>query len=226
MNNNLDIWAIQEDGSEIFTALDQINGGLSIIYDNCVCKMNIGSNIINSRLFPTVLYNEESDVLIMLMKDSPATKDDMVNYLKEKNLKFVEVTFMDVEKEETNDLDVPIIWFAREAYVLEDAIKDSVDRGIMDCTYYPILEGDLKLNYTNNDNAPENVDSRLFQGLLEFDDKLILLVNQKDNVDENGNSRNVTPEGVMEILKNYSIEPFVCMSKDINLKKNSQGPKL
>ena len=223
MNSNLDIWSIQEDASEIFTALAQIKRGVSIIYDNCVCGMSIGSNIIHSREFSTAIYNEESDVIILVMKTSKASKEDAVKYLSEKGLPFVEVTFTETE-EKSDDFDVPVIWFAREAYVLEDAIKDSVQNNKLDCTYYPVLQGDLRLNYVNNDNAYEKVDGRLFKGLLEFEDKLILLVNQADNVDANGNSRNVPPEDVLEILNKYSIKPWVSMAQDITFKKKSEGP--
>lgn len=225
MNSNLDIWAVQEDGSEIFTALDQIKSGVSIIYDNCVCNMSIGSNVIHCREFNTVIYNEESDVIILVMKTSSATKEDAIRYLSEKNLPFVEVTFM--EQEDRNDeLDVPIIWFAREAYVLEDAIKDSVEKGEQSCTYYPIIKGDLKLNYINNNFAPEQVDGRLFRGLISFEDKIILLVSQKENVDENGNSRNVTKDAVLELLDKYGITPNFDYDDDITFKKKKTGPSL
>ena len=225
MNSNLDIWAVQEDGSEIFTALDQIKSGVSIIYDNCVCNMSIGSNLIHCREFSTVIYNEESDVLILVMKTSSATREDAIKYLSEKNLPFVEVTFLE-QSERDDDLDVPIIWFAREAYVLEDAIKDSVEKGEQSCTYYPKLKGDLKLNYINNNFAPEQVDGRLFRGLISFEDKIILFVSQKDNVDENGNSRNVTKDTVLELLGKYGISPNIDYDDDIIFRKREKGPTL
>ncbi|MCH5167026.1 MAG: hypothetical protein J1F35_03950 [Erysipelotrichales bacterium] len=226
MNSNLDVWSIQEDGSEIYTALDQIKSGLSIIYDNCVSMLSIGRNIIHSRIFDTVIYNEESDVLIMIMKDSPATKEDAIKYLTEKGQKFVEVSFLDQEQKIEDDQDIPIIWFAREEYVLEDAVKDNVVKGLIDCTYYPVLEGNLNFNYINNHFEPESVDGRIFKGLIEFPDKLILLINQKDNVDEQGNSRNMTSDRVVDLLKRYSIDPFICMSKDIEFKRKNKGPRL
>lgn len=185
MKSNLDIWAVQEEKEEIFTALEQINGGLSIIYDKVACEMMIGSNNITNRLFDLFLYNEESDTLIMVMKGSKASKEDMIHYLEQHNLKYVEVTFLEEDvdnqiSEKKEEVEVPELWFARDAYVLDDALDSSLERNANSAVIMPNVMGDLSLFYTNIFGHTEVVDGRLFKGLVSLPDKLVLLVNQGD----------------------------------------------
>lgn len=185
MKSNLDIWAVQEEKEEIFTALEQIKGGLSIIYDKVACEMMIGSNNITNRLFDLFLYNEESDTLIMVMKGSKASKEDMIHYLEQHNLKYVEVTFLEEDvdnqiSEKKEEVEVPELWFARDAYVLDDALDSSLERNVNSAVIMPNVMGDLSLFYTNIFGHTEVVDGRLFKGLVSLPDKLVLLVNQGD----------------------------------------------
>lgn len=185
MKSNLDIWAVQEEKEEIFTALEQIKGGLSIIYDKVACEMMIGSNNITNRLFDLFLYNEESDTLIMVMKGSKASKEDMIHYLEQHNLKYVEVTFLEEDvdnqiSEKKEEVEVPELWFARDAYVLDDALDSSLERNVNSAVIMPNVMGDLSLFYTNIFGHIEVVDGRLFKGLVSLPDKLVLLVNQGD----------------------------------------------
>lgn len=185
MKSNLDIWAVQEAKEEIFTALEQIKGGLSIIYDKVACEIMIGSNNITNRLFDLFLYNEESDTLIMVMKGSKASKEDMIHYLEQHNLKYVEVTFLEEDvdnqiSEKKEEVEVPELWFARDAYVLDDALDSSLERNVNSAVIMPNVMGDLSLFYTNIFGHTEVVDGRLFKGLVSLPDKLVLLVNQGD----------------------------------------------
>lgn len=185
MKSNLDIWAVQEEKEEIFTALEQIKGGLSIIYDKVACEMMIGSNNITNRLFDLFLYNEESDTLIMVMKGSKANKEDMIHYLEQHDLKYVEVTFLEEDvdnqiSEKKEEVLAPELWFARDAYVLDDALDSSFERNVNSAVIMPNVMGDLSLFYTNIFGHTEVVDGRLFKGLVSLPDKLVLLVNQGD----------------------------------------------
>ncbi len=216
MDSNLDIWAVQEDATEVFIALEQIKSGLSIIYDHVKCKINIGSNKITTRLFDTILYNEDSDTLIMIMQGSKATKDDMINYLSEKDLKYVEVSFLDNDidfdvTEESAENKVPELWFARDLYVVKDAIDSSVDRGVFQASLMPLVTGNLVLSYNDNYGEPNSIDGRLFKGVVACPDKLILLVNQKDE------SKNIDVADIESILNANDFIYSIDYAMDIDL---------
>ena len=186
MNSNLDVWAIQEDPNELYTALDQIKEGLSIIYSNCICDFNVGENSVISRRFDTILYNEESDVFIMLMKNGEASKEDMLAYLEKKNKRYAEITFNKEDEFYDSAITSKEIWFARDGYVLEDATMDSLNKNITTCDFYPMVEGNMSFNYRTSQNEKFSVDGRIFKGVVAFDDKIILIINQKDHIDALG----------------------------------------
>ena len=205
MKSNLDCWAIQYYPEELQTALNQIKTGTSIIYSNCTCDLKIGNQEISTRQFDTFLYNEESDVLIMLMRGGVAKKEDIIKYLEQNKKNYGEVIFSPSIVEYEDGDDIPEIWFAREKYVLEDALKDSIDKGVHTCEFYPALLGSLDLGYISNSSKKCEIDGRLFKGLIKLDDKIIFLINQFDNVDKKGNIRNLEYDDVIEIINKSSL---------------------
>jgi len=214
MKSNLDVWAVQEDETEIQTALEQIKGGLSIIYDKVACELMIGSNNVTNRLFNLFLYNEESDTFIMVMKGSKASKEDMISYLEQHNLKYVEVTFLeDADKsfEEQAEYSFPELWFARDEYVITEALDSSLERGVNTASIMPNVMGDLVLYYTDKYWDTEVIDGRLFKGLLSLPDKLVLLVNQGDD------TRNIKIGSIEKIMLDKGFIYSVDESNDIKL---------
>lgn len=219
MNSNLDVWAVQENGNDVFGALENVTTGVSIIYSNCDSVMHLGSNLVTSRIFDTILYNEECDILIMIMASSPATKEDMIDYLEKKGLKYVEVTFLaqDTFGGNANTSDnIPELWFARETSVVSDAVNSSLERNVNSCVIYPNVEGSLSLNYTNNDLAPERVDGRLFDSLIEFPDKVVLLINNKDK------NKSDRLNEVIDLLNEKGINYSVNESNDIKFEDRAK----
>lgn len=204
MESNLDVWAIQYYPEELLNALNQIKNGMNIIYSNCTCSLTIGNETIESRQFDTVLYNEESDILILLMRGGKATKEDIIKYLEENNKQYAEVTFDSSLLNEYQDGDnIPEIWFAREQYVLDDALLDSKNKNLTHLEIYPLIDGNIKLGYIANVADNYSIDGRLFKGLLKIDDKLILIINQINNVDEKGSSRNITINDIINVVEKY-----------------------
>ncbi len=176
VKSNLDIWAVQEDGTEVFTALKNIKKGLSIVYKNCCSRIRIGDYYVKSRLFDVALYNEEADVLILIMKNSPASSKDMIDYLEANNLEYVEVTFNSdycISEDAT-----PELWFARDRDVLKDALCDSVSHGYESGIFYPNMWGDLAVGYQTEVNGCFSIDGRIFTGAVLMPDKFILFVSQ------------------------------------------------
>ena len=221
MKSNLDVWAIQYFPNELYTALNQIKGGTNIIYSNCTCNFKIGNEEISTRQFDTFLYNEESDILIMLMRGGKATKEDMIKYLEENNHEYYEVTFIPMEDKYEDGNDISELWFARERYVLEDALDDSIDKGVQSCEYYPLLNGSLELGYISNSNDSFDIEGRLFQGLIKTDDKIVLIINQKDNIDVNGKDRNLNYKEILEVINSKGFNCTVITDSEPELRNKT-----
>lgn len=216
---NLDIWAIQFYGNELYNALSNIKKeGPNILFTNCMSQLKIGKNNIISRQFDTCLYSEENDLLILLMRDGEKTSQDIRDYLNERGIPFHEVIFSNLEDKYKNDPEVPELWFAREKYVLEDAIKDSKEKNNYSCVFYPNVNSKLSIRYHNERELSIPLDKRLFKGLIKFDDKLVLMINQ-------GDVRNMNTQDIISTLMSHGLIIDIDYSKEPNNISNEQNTK-
>ncbi len=234
MNRNLDVWAIQKYPKELYTALENVktDTGDLILFTNLECNFELNGKRVK-RNFDTSLYYDAgngNDALILLMKDGIATSDQIREYLEKEQLKYHEVSFSkDLTKElaeefdisyteEQADENIPELWFAREEYVLRDALNDSIEQGNTTCDYYPLLQGFLNLNYSAN-SIPfnYNVDGRKILGVIALEDKMILLIN-------NGNDdRNISPFQAHRIMEELGVSVNVHSDSEFNIEKPYQG---
>lgn len=226
MKSNLDVKAIQYNPEDLYIALNKIDKGMNYVYSNCAFDFKIGKRKIRNRKFDTFLYNEESDTLIMLMSGGLVNKDHIINFLENNNKPIVEINFRTKYDDYKVDDNLPEILFSRDKSILEDAIKDSVRKGIQSCEFYPLLSSYFMMGFRNVHGNIEEVDGRVFKGLLKFNDKLVLLVNQKYNIDEFGNYRNTNVKTVLLMLKKYNIKTNVIIDKEPNLYVESFSKKL
>lgn len=212
MYSNLDVWAIQYNGDELYEALENIKSDNDIIlYSNLVCKFKIGDSEI-TRQFSCSLVSEENDILIIIMRDGNVSKTDIVDYLNKKNMKYTEVDFAPVCDDYQDEQENIIIWTIGEYNVLKDALDSHKDEDL-ECIYYPFIPSVLNLGYyTNHDNAFYDVEGRLFQGALQMGDDLLLFISQNDN-------RNLTPDDIIPLLNKYNVKYTIAQSKDFELKK-------
>ena len=211
---NLDVWAIQYYPEELYNALNNINDGLNIIYSNVKSDLYIGKEKVKSRQFDTILYNEESDILIMLARAGIANKEDVIKYLDSNGKRYVEIDFDYRIFDYKEKYNVPEIWFSRERYVLEDAIQDSLNKGITKAKFYPCIKSELKLGFLSRYHKYINLDSINFKGLLQLEDKIVLIVNEKNNVDKFGKSRNMGALDVLDVIDNFGISCDVIYDRD------------
>ena len=213
MNSNLDVWAIQHYPGELQTALSNIltDSKNNILFHNCVCSMELGGELFSSRQFDTMLYAEDSDTLILLMRDGVATADDIKSYLNEKNILYHDVFFEPLEDEYQNNNSIKELWFAREAYVLRDALDDSKQKGYSMVTYYPSINGFLKLQYITMQEQLFSVDGRNFQGMIDCPDKTVLLID--------GDERSLTERQVYSILDQQRMHVIVDPSTNVPCKE-------
>lgn len=234
MNRNLDVWAIQKYPKELYTALENVktDTGDLILFTNLECNFELNGKRVK-RNFDTSLYYDAgngNDALILLMKDGIATSDQIREYLEKEQLKYHEVSFSkDLTKElaeefdisyteEQADENIPELWFAREEYVLRDALNDSIKQGNTTCDYYPLLQGFLNLNYSAN-SIPfnYNVDGRKILGVIAVEDKMILLIN-------NGNDdRNISPFQAHRIMEELGVSVNIHSDSEFNIEKPYQG---
>lgn len=201
MRSNLDVWAVQKEPNDFQTALANIkkDSEKNILFSNCHTNFCIGNHKIKSKKFNVVLSSEESDVLILFMKDGVATVEDVRKYLDDKEINYHEVIFKEPKNQIPQDSSLKELWFAREKAVLEDAILDSKSKQHTTCTYYPKVRGKLEIGYTTEKNYFVEVEERMLKGLVEFDDKIVILINQYEK-------RNMNEIQVYETLNENEID--------------------
>ena len=197
----LDIWAIQKFPNELFTALNNIKKDV-IIFKNCLCKFKIGNKKIKTRQFDTVIYSEESDTMIMLMRGGKATSEMAEKYLDEHNIMYHIVNFIELP-EFKDDENLKEFWFAREKNVLEDAVDDSLKRNNSSCYYDPNTKSKLIFKYSLKNDDDVIMFTISFKGIIEFEDKFILPT-------LSNNQHNLHKDDILELLndKNISITTF------------------
>ena len=218
MKSNLNVYAIQNNPEELKKALEQLKKGFNYVYSNCMFSIQLGKQEIKSRQFDTFLYNQKSDALIMLMRNGLVNKEDIIKYLKLNNKAFAEITFIPLEDiNYKNSKRLPELYFAREKKMLLEALKDSIKKGNYNCKYYPDLIGRFYLNYITNASETFDIDGRLIKGLLQLDDKIILLINQLYNIDKRGNSRNMNDIEIMTLLNELEMKTSVYYNEDPKL---------
>lgn len=232
MKNNLDVWAVQQNAEELEIALGQIKSDSkeNILFSNCLSNIKLGENYICTKKFDTMLCSFDSDTVIMIMRGAKVGGEDIRKYLNEHNIFYNEVVFDSYDEmqelmalgeiedsclEESN-LEKEL-WFVRENYVFKDAVADSREKGAQQCIYYPNVVGDLELQYLSNSNNIFEVDGRLIHGVVEFPDKLVLLIQQND-------PRNMMEEDVYRILADNKISTLV--DTDVDIKSLSGKEKL
>lgn len=182
MKSNLDVWAIQSDPSELDTALNNIKkDGDLILYSELFCKFRLGNYEIQNRTFDTMLVSEENDLLVMLARGGAVSSKDVSEYLDKKGFDYSEVKFAPAVDDYEDDESMTEMWFARDMSVVRDALVDVKEKGKRRVAeYYPLLPGSLELGYLTNDEGFQvEVDGRYFCGVVELEDRLILLIDSK-----------------------------------------------
>lgn len=154
------------------------------------------------------------------MRNGKVDKTDICEYLDKKGLKYTEVTFAPSIAEYEDDFTFLDIWMAREEYVLQDALEDTINQGNnLECDYFPNLSCNLDLSYLTNFSSEKNsVDGRIFQGVITMKDKIILLVSQ-------GEERNVTPEQVIDLTTRLGIKCNIYNNEEFTIERLFQKNK-
>lgn len=208
MRSNLDVYAIQNDKEETRIALSGVKRDSlgNILYTNCVCRFKIGDTIVKNIRYDMCFYSEESDVIVFFAKGK-ISQEEVEAYLDELDIKYTTISFLEDNTPVEDDDGELEIWFAREAYVLEDAIDASLEKKLDMCLYYPGEKSTLYVGYKTSEGKFVSIDGRICQGTIVFKDKLVLLISQKD-------PRNITPTQAMKILEEKGVVVLDRREKD------------
>ena len=180
MRSDLDIWAIQYYPKKLYTALNRIEDGVNIIYSNVISHLELNNVEVLGRYFNTVLYNDDKKIMIMLMDGCIANKSDIVKYLSQHKKTFVEVKFM-INRQKNNSDEEREFWFVKDEIVLEEAVKNSFNKSYDKCKIDPNVKGSFDLSYKNNDHKKMIINKVDIKGVIEFKDKVILLLDNDIN---------------------------------------------
>lgn len=173
------IFTIDEDINTLRLVLKKIkNTKENILITNCICRLKIG-DIKFHTIFDTALYNDENNMLIVLKENSIIDQNDFKELLDKNNSRYNEITFRDYirfKKPETNKS----LFFATNVSTFAKAIESSKKKGIDSCIYYPVVKGRFTIKYFYDKAQQEQLDDFLIRGLVELDDKYVLIVNDKN----------------------------------------------
>lgn len=232
MNKTLDVWAIQKHPEELYTALENIktDQGDLILFTNLNSNFQLNGQTVG-RQFDTELYyvGKDNDALILLQKDGEASAEQIRNYLEKRGLQYHEVSFKkEMLKQQLEELDIPVskeiidenipeLWFAREEYVLRDALQESIKLGNTSCDYYPFVEGVIALKYEESYTTSRHLlDGRNLLGVITLEDKMILMIHGSD-------PRNLKPSQVKKIIEEMKISYNVLHNREFNIEKSYKG---
>ena len=216
-DRKLDVWVIYRDPEEVLTALknllehkDEITKESPLrLYVNCYSTFTVDGKPVG-RHMDTLLVSNQADMALCLSSARytdedlgliSATPEDVVRFLEKNDIPY-EVITGQPQMDDIDDPDFPETWLARERYVLEDSIDDSISKGCTDCTVYPETKSKLSMGYYLNNGEYVEIWGLNFNGIVETDNSWTFLINENDE-------RNISIEEAKNILGekglNYSI---------------------
>ena len=174
----LDIWTVQNNKNDLISALKNINTDDAIIFENAQVGLTIDNEIISNVVYDTAIFSEKSDIVILILKDSGITSDDAKNCLEEKGIKYNLVSFVK-EEQPTEIKNAPEVWYARDSYVVAEALDNSISKNVSKYyTYDRNMESvlDFKFLSSYDEDFKPTFDTRiLFTGKITLEDKIILI---------------------------------------------------
>lgn len=131
-----------------------------ILYTNLRCDLRIGTSIVTSRYFDTVLESEEYDFSLFLMRHHEYDANSIRTFLDSHGIYYNEINLNpDILNKDDSKI-VPEIWFARDIGVLEEAILDSIsNNSVLECDYYPHVDSYMSFYYQTLDYEIEGENS-------------------------------------------------------------------
>lgn len=220
-NNSRKIFAIQDNSNALIPALKIIEGtDNNLLIRNCISMIKLGEKKLHS-VFDTLLYNDEKNILIMLRDSSEIIPDMFVELLEQNNTKYNELNFMDYPRYDRPETSKEI-YFATDLSNFKHALKTSKAKDYNKCVYYPSVTGHLSLKYFYDRKLQEQLDYYYIRGVLELEDKIILIVSQRTNEDlYYKNILHELEKKNFEVTLDYSNEIEETLRKKVIIKKTN-----
>lgn len=210
MSNKLRVKAIQFYPEKLDSVLDSLNDGFNIVYSNLKSSINLNGIKLKSRKFDTMLYNEEDNLMLLLMRGGSLSKEDIIDYLDIYEKSYAEVTFENNPYEYQDGDDIPELCFVNNKNDLSDELIECLFYNINECKYYISLKGTMDLGYMDKYDKRVTLDKKRYKGVLKFENKLIFL-SPNDNFSQ---------DTIINILKKYMINYDIDNDKKPNLYVN------
>ena len=173
------IFTIQEDMNTLKLALDKIKDTTNnILITNSIARLKLGNTRFHT-IFDTALYNDDRNLLILLKENIGINIDDFKVLLDKNNIFYNEISFKDYIRYKKPETDKEL-FFATNKSTFTKAIEMSQEKGINSCKYYPVIKGNFTIKYFYDKTHQEQIDDFLIRGVVELDDKYIMIVNSKD----------------------------------------------
>ena len=176
-NLNKKIFAIQDDLDTLKSAIIKVrNTDNNLLVTNCISRLKLGNQKLHI-IFDTLLYNDDKNILIMIKDSSVVSPELFKEMLNNNNVGYNELNFREYlhfDKPETSKE----LFFATSISNLKYVIEKSMKNGSDSCTYYPAITGHFTLKYFYNKEKQEQLDDYYIKGLLELDDKIILIMKE------------------------------------------------
>ena len=221
MNNYLNIVAIQKDDENILEALKNINPDTKdcLLFNNCLSKMKLVGREI-PLYFDKMLYSKENNLLMVVRQESLISYNDIKNILQKKNIAFKEYNCQKEKDDYKYNDNLKEFFFVNSKEKLERVVKDSKEKGFDSCTYYPNVFGNLEISYLDKDKNKECLKKINFDGAVELDDKIILIVNQK-------RLRSIDDKELYSVIAKIPLRMIIDIDVNINsLEVNNKEKKL
>ena len=148
----------------------------NVLMKNSTSYLKIGNREVKTH-YNSILYCEDKKTLVLLTANGEISNDLFEGYLSINNIPFHSVDFL--KEEETNEMEKEI-WFAKGKKEVSKALEDSKEKGYDTCTFYPKMKGKLELSYELETEEKELFDKRNIEGVIELEDKLIVLLQSKE----------------------------------------------
>ena len=201
--SNLETWIIQNYPDELMNALSLIDKDSknNILFTNCESSFLLGGIYINSIKFDTILFSEDSKVLILLMKNGIVDKNDIIKYLDTNQINYNEVVFN--KKYNDNEIplynEIPELWFCTSNIELENSLfHTEINFDSKYCVYYPNLSGSISLEYISTDNQKINMTRLKNKSAIVTCDKVILI------------SKALSSDDIIKSIKKMGFRYYVC----------------
>ena len=203
--NDYEIRVVQQDPKQIIKALEGLEESEdNTLCNNCVSFLRVGNNIINVP-FKNVFYSDDIKRLTLFMEDSSLPMEEFKKMLDRRKIEYNEVTFLEqqtyYQPEDTS------LSFVSTREQLEESLKDSKEKGIDSCDYYPSLFGRIELRYSLEDGTLIPFDRQTIRGAIKTSDKMILLMTAAPD-------KKVKYREILKMMEEHDITPTIIFGKD------------